>query len=70
MPMMTLPVQAPPVARGYLRAYEAPSMHQQGCNWGLCGTTIATCALACLMGPGPCMSCVGPLWGMCKDCFD
>jgi hypothetical protein len=67
---MNLPTQAVPVKRGYARAHQGQSL-TQSCNWLQCTAAVAGCAAVCIpdpFNPG-CISCLGPLYGSCHDCF-
>jgi hypothetical protein len=59
---MNSPVQAAPVARGYVRVHQVHTLTQQGCNPFVCGAAVITCAAACI-------ACLGPAYESCKDCF-
>lgn len=67
---MKLPIQAAPVMRGSTRAYQTESVTQQCDVWGCVGA-VANCAASCIpnpLNPG-CISCLGPAWNSCHDCF-
>jgi len=68
---MNLPIQAAPVVRGGARAHQIEAVTQQSCNWVQCGEAILRCATSCFpnpLNPG-CISCLGPAYDSCKDCF-
>jgi hypothetical protein len=67
---MNLPMQAAPVMRGSVRAYQTQSV-TQSCNWLQCVEAVAGCAAQCIPNPlsGGCVACLGPLWDTCKSCF-
>jgi hypothetical protein len=67
---MNSPVQAAPVARGYVRVHQVHTLTQQGCNPFVCGAAVITCAAACIDSLGAaCIACLGPAYESCKDCF-
>lgn len=67
---MQMPMQASPVQRGYLRAYQSGAV-EQSCNIFKCGAKVITCAAQCIPNPfNPgCVSCLGSAWNECKSCF-
>lgn len=67
---MDAPKQAAPVMRGSARAYQTHAM-MQSCDWLQCIGKVAACAAACIPDPlnPACISCLGPAWNSCKDCF-
>jgi len=67
---MNSPIQAAPVTRGLARAYQVQSL-MQSCDWLKCAGAVAGCVAECVpnpLNPG-CISCLGPAWNSCKDCF-
>ncbi len=67
---MNSPAQAAPVQRGPARAYQMQSL-TQSCDWLTCAGAVAGCAAACIPNPlnPACISCLGPAYNSCKDCF-
>ena len=68
---MKLPIQAQPVIRGVSTSKLALSqVIPQGCNWLNCAAKVASCAAQCLDSRSPsCLTCLGPVYNECKDCF-
>jgi hypothetical protein len=68
---MRSPVQAAPVQRAVVRAYQMNAIDQQGCNPFKCAGLAITCAAACLSGVGTleCIACLGSAYDDCKGCF-
>jgi hypothetical protein len=66
---MNSPIQAKPVGRGLSRLTDGAT--QSGCNVFECAGAVIGCAAACVPNPlsPACITCLGPLWGSCKDCF-
>jgi hypothetical protein len=67
---MKSPIQSVPVQRGLNKAVQMNGIVQSGCNWFRCAGAVATCAAACIAGPGSpaCIACLGPAYDSCKDC--
>ncbi len=67
---MKLPIQAQPIMRGYSTAKISSKIYAQGCNWFSCASKVAACAAQCLDSRSPsCLTCLGPVYNECKDCF-
>jgi hypothetical protein len=67
---MKSPLQAAPVTRGQLRAYETGALSQQGCNIFACAGVLLPCAVACIDTLGlACVACLGSSYEACRGCF-
>lgn len=67
---MKSPLQAAPVVRGHVRAYQSGALAQQGCNVLRCAGVALTCAIACVDTLGAaCVACLGSSYEACKDCL-
>lgn len=57
--------------RMFTAAQDERSLEQQACNLGACAGDVIKCFGSCYpnpLNPG-CVSCLGPVWNDCKDCF-
>lgn len=68
---MKTPIQSTPALRGLSQISAIHAVRQSGCNPIECAGAILTCGAACISGIGTaaCISCLGPAYLSCKDCF-